>query len=86
MSTAIIVLAGTTVLLALALIAQSVAHATERKALMEVFRAKARDDVRAQLSTSAIDYARAQGVEDVIAERARDDYRRDDEPPIEGFG
>lgn len=86
MSLAIIVLACTTVALAAALILQSTSHANERKALMEVFRAKARDDVRAQLSTSAIDYARAQGVEDVIAERARDDYRREEEPPIEGFG
>ena len=87
MTTAVIVLSCTTVALALALIGQSVAFAAERRSLMEVFRAKARDDVRAQLATSAFDYARAQGVEDVVAERAREaGSRREDDPPIEGFG
>lgn len=86
MTTALIVLALTTVALAAALILQSVSFAAERKALLDAFRGKARDDVRAQLATSAVDYARAQAVEDAIVERAKEDARRTEEPAYEGMG
>ena len=86
MTTALYVLSLTTVALAAALILQSMSFAAERKALLESFRGKARDDVRAHLATSAIDYARAQATEDAIVERAREDLRRPDEPAYEGMG
>lgn len=83
---AICVLALTNLGMGYALIAQSRAQIAERTALLTSVGALRRQDNRAALSRTALEYERAEAVGAAIEETARRNHITEDDPPYEGFG
>ena len=83
---ALIVFAVVVLVLTAGLILQSRQFAAERRELLGHTRAQSRQDVRAQLSRTALEYERAEAVGAAIEENARRNHITEDEPPYEGFG